>query len=164
MPRKLRPRPWWRNAANLIGAFGLLVALGGTTWGVWAGVAQSRDARFYSQLAVLTQLSAEARASDRSLASKRMSELRCKDDYQRGDLTPQDQQNLQQSLDVYEVMAWVFNKKLGPDTARRLWGPRIVDTRALALRLLTRDEVATGWKELASFSPAGINPLPDPCP
>jgi|tagenome__1003787_1003787.scaffolds.fasta_scaffold20921316_2 hypothetical protein len=155
--------PWWKSPSHVIGVLGLALTLGGITTGVWIGVGQSRDARLYSQLGVLTQLAAEAQPSDRRIISGAIPRLRCASDYHRGDLGQDDELALDESLDVYELMAWTFNNHLAPAKAATLWGPRLLDLRTVAIKLLSRDEVAHDWHELAAYRPTGIRPLANPC-
>ena len=160
-----------RDIATHLTIVGLLVALVFNTIGVWgqwrqqrAGADAAKEARFYAQLGVLTQLASDTRASDRAIASGKLNDLRCRRDYQRSDMSRKDQNSLERALDVYEVMAWAFNQKLAPDTARQLWAPRMVDLRTGARKLESRQEVSANWPELDIFDATGVKKLPNPCP
>jgi hypothetical protein len=158
-----RPSPWWKSPTHLTAVIGLVLTLGGILVGVWVGVRQDQQARLYSQLGLLTQLSSEARVSDRAVLASHIPALRCEAHYSRGDLSERDEETLDESLDIYDVMAWIFNQHLAPDSAAPLLGPRILDMRAIGLKLLSPSEVARNWTELARYRSSDVERLPDGC-
>lgn len=145
--------------ATVVGVLGLLVTLLFNTIAVRGQLEQSRrdadraaESRRYTQIGVLTQLASEARASDRVIESSRMIDLRCDDDFSFSDLKRRDEAALRQALGVYDYMAWLFNERdIALVSARRLWGPRVLDAADLGVKLLSAGEVEDRWPELWRF-------------
>lgn len=165
-------RPWWREPPVAIAALSLIVALAFNTVGVWAQFVQSRtearraqESRRFTEIGMLTQLSAEARASERVIASSRLPRLRCLEHPNHSAYRDQDVAALEQALGVYDFMAWLFNTgQLDMPTARQIWGPRLVDAAQLGAKLRSVQELRTLWPQLAQFQATSQITAPDFCP
>lgn len=111
---------------------------------------QAAETRRYTQIGVLTQIAAEARASDRAIESGQLPALRCKEDYILSDLRVADEAALREVLGVYDYLAWLFNEgHVG--LAREVWAPRMIDVSQLGAKLLSNEELAVNWPQLARF-------------
>ncbi len=170
LPLTGSPR-WWRDVATLVGVLGLLVTLVFNTIAVRGQLDQARrdadravETRRYTEIGVLTQLASEARASDRVIESGRLLDLRCDTDFTFSKLKRRDEAALRQALGVYDYMAWLFNEgDIALSTARRLWGPRVIDAADLGSKLLSKREVEDRWPELWRFA-AHAEPSLRPAP
>lgn len=165
-------RPWWREPPVALAGLSLLVTMLFNTVGVWAQFVQSRtdadravESRRYTQIGMLTQLSAEARASERVIVSSNLPSLRCKKNPNSSQLEPSDVASLHQALGVYDFMAWLFNTgQLDLASARLMWGPRLVDSAEMAGKLLSPEELQNLWPQLAKFQATAKVRAPNYCP
>jgi hypothetical protein len=165
-------KPWWREPPVAVAALSLLVALLFNTVGVWAQFVQSRsdadraaESRRFTQIGMLTQLSAEARASERIIVSSNLPVLRCAKRPNASRPKPSDTAALEQALGVYDFMAWLFNTgQLDMPSARLMWGPRLIDSAEMARKILSQEALQNLWPQLAKFEATTHMRAPDYCP
>jgi hypothetical protein len=159
-------RRWWRDVATVVAIAGLLLTLLFNTIGVWRQLEQAQqdaeqarleavraaEARTYTQIGVLTQLSTEARASQRAVDSSDLVALHCRRDYRRSDISRREEVALRQALGVYDFMSWLSNAGHMPsDDALAAWEPRMIEAARMGRRLLSPAELSSGFPQLAVF-------------
>ena len=165
-------KPWWREPPVAVATLGLLVTLVFNTVGVWAQFVQSRvdanraaESRRFTQIGMLTQLSAEARDSERIIVSSNLPALRCAKQPNASAPKASDVAALRQALGVYDFMAWLFNtSQLDMPSARLMWGPRLIDAAEMASKILSPEELQNLWPQLAKFQATAHIRAPDYCP
>jgi hypothetical protein len=157
----------------IIAVLGLVVTLLFNTVGVWAQYAQSRtdakralETRRFTEIGMLTQLSSEARASQRAISTSNLVRLSCQKNpnHSRFAASPDDAA-LEQALGVYDFMAWLFNSgELDMPSARAMWGPRLDEAARMARTLKSQQELDAEWPQLAAFARQSHMPALQVCP
>jgi hypothetical protein len=160
-------RRWWRDAPTVVAALTLAAGLVFNACQARSQTQEAAQTRIYTQISLLTEMASQARESEKTIESSEMPALACDREYRESDLSLADSAVLEDALDIYEHMAWLFNERhVAMDSARSLWTPRIIDAAELGAALLGKDRVATEWPQVVRFS-AEADPVlhpPSRCP
>jgi len=110
---------------------GLLVTLLFSTIGVWFQVRQARDTSEATQLGLLTTLNLTAKQAESGINATQAPDLRCKPN-QIGQLTDEEEAAVNQALEFYDYLAWLFGRKhVTLQGAEEYLAPRMIDAYAL---------------------------------
>ena len=141
--------PWWGQAATLLGVIGLLVTLVFNTLAVRQSAQQDNEARETAQISLLTQLNADASASESAINQTSVPDARCET------IAPLDRRGdvaLRAALDYYEYLSWLFNHgRLTVRDSRAFFGKRMIDGWRLGRHFLGQDEIRIRYRQLERF-------------
>jgi hypothetical protein len=157
-------KPWWRQAATLVGVCGLAATLVFNTLAVRSSAKQDHQSRETGQIGLLTQLNSNASDSERAINETHAVDRLCVQPP--APLDEKASAALHEGLDYYEYLSWLFNHgRLTVAGSRDFFGVRMIDGWRVG-RHFFGEEVPARYKELDRFvretplAKRGENPCP----